>query len=216
MWMVGTFAEGFIPLLVLLLVSLLLFGLGCILFQAFSILWAPVAAIICAVSAYRANRSIWRYAIAGALASIFLFVPWVHLMRGLRNKPISGTIFGDAIKIMYGLWAVWIVTQTASALIFMSFLLGDISFILEDLSWSYFERLILSPFGLIPVLAIMGWIISRRIVFQELVSECEKAEDIWLLDLPQRLKIMYILPFASASANILSIPAYIVILLAIS
>ena len=71
------------------LISLLV-GLACLFAQALCLVWAPFAAILSALFAHRTDRSVWRYAIAGALASVFLFAPWVYLMRGLRNSRISG------------------------------------------------------------------------------------------------------------------------------
>ena len=183
-----------------------------ILFQVFCLVWAPFGTIACALGAYSAKRSIWRYAIAGALASIFLFVPWVHLMKDLRNKRISGTEIGDSLKVVYAFWLLWIVTHLVITLFYM-FLLEDISLAPEEWSWSYFrsEYLFWSINGLILTLAIMGWTISRKVVFDNLVSEHKKAEDVRLISFPKRTKIMYILPFAATSANIIAIPVFVVL-----
>ena len=60
------------PPLMLFVLFLAIVFIGCLLFQAFCILWSPFAAIICAVDAHRGRMSVWRYAVAGGLCSIFL------------------------------------------------------------------------------------------------------------------------------------------------
>ena len=209
MGILSTITDGavFFPMVLFALIAF-----AGILFQMFCLVWAPFGAIVCALNAHGTKRSILGYAIAGALASIFLFMPWVHLMKGMRNKRISGTEIGDSHRVVYALWLLWIVTHLGITLFYM-FLLEDISLVPEEWSWPYFrsEYLFWSINGLIIILAVMGWTISRKIVFSELVSEHKKAGDVRLINSPKRMKIMYILPFASTSTNIIAIPVLVVL-----
>ncbi|MDE2685995.1 MAG: hypothetical protein OXI16_00635 [Chloroflexota bacterium] len=75
------------------------------LFQVACVIWSPFAALICAVIARKTGLSVWKYALAGAIGSTLLFVPWIFLIQRMRNKRIS---YDEVVKPIYmGLYAIW-------------------------------------------------------------------------------------------------------------
>ena len=71
---------------------------------AFGLLWSPIAAITCGRAARARGLDTRRYAIAGAIYSILLFLPWIYLWSKLRNKPLSDSTITLGYMFVYGLW----------------------------------------------------------------------------------------------------------------
>ena len=87
-------------------IYLIPFTLFVLLFQIACIIWSPFAALICGVIARKTGLSVWKYALAGAICSTLLFVPWVFLIQRMRNRKISyNEIFNP---IYFGLYTTWI------------------------------------------------------------------------------------------------------------
>ena len=130
-------------------------------------------------------------------------------MKGMCNNRISGANIENSMKAIYLLWAIWIIGHLSITLYYIY----DISLTKEDWSWSHSRNMYLfwSINGLILSLATGSWMISRKIVRRNLVSDYKNADDIQLDDFSRRMKVMYILPFACASMNIITIPTFVIL-----
>ena len=84
-------------------VPLLLFFLP-VTVVALGILWAPIGAIVCGVSAHFRGLPPVRYTIAGLAYSAFLFLPWVYLILRIHKVPIPRFVVKIAYIIIYFLW----------------------------------------------------------------------------------------------------------------
>ena len=73
---------------------------------AIGLLWSPVAAYTCARVARSKGVDARRYAIAGAIYSILLFLPWIYLWSKLRNKPLRGITVAIGYVLLYALWLI--------------------------------------------------------------------------------------------------------------
>ena len=66
--------------------------------------WAPFAAWICARSARKKGLDVRRHAIAGALYSTLMFLPWVYLILRMNGGKVTDT----AVRLFYiGAFAFW-------------------------------------------------------------------------------------------------------------
>ena len=68
------------------------------------LLWSPIAAYSCGRAAQARGLNTRRYAVAGAIYSILLFLPWLYLWSNLRNKPLGGNTIALGYILTYGLW----------------------------------------------------------------------------------------------------------------
>ena len=76
------------------------------LFVAGGILWSPFAALICALIASIRGLPIRRCALAGAVYSILLFLPWVYLVARMLGKSIPKQVVVAVYILLYGV--VWL------------------------------------------------------------------------------------------------------------
>ena len=92
-------------------------AMGMIIVAAAGLLWSPVAAVITRHQARKHGLTGSHYAVAGALYSIFLLVPWFYLgprVRGDKEMVPSGWTFA----LLYLSWVLgpivswWIVMET--------------------------------------------------------------------------------------------------------
>ena len=68
------------------------------------LLWSPVAAYACARAARAKGLDARRYAIAGAIYSILLFLPWIYLWSKLRDKPLRSMTVTAGYVLLYLAW----------------------------------------------------------------------------------------------------------------
>lgn len=69
------------------------------------LLWAPFAAVICAVIAFRRGLNPWFYAWKGMGHSVQLFLPWFYLVKRMRGRSFHRrTVVGNYAS----LYAVWL------------------------------------------------------------------------------------------------------------
>ena len=207
------FTDGFIFYPMMLLG---LFALGCLLFQAFCILWSPFAAIICALDAYQRNMSIWRYAVAGGLCSIFFFIPWVHLrkaMQGERSERITRASIHSAFTGIHFLWLLWVVTYLVSTVLYMEF--NDASFFQAEEIWNGSRYRNIQTFwlmnGAINLLAGVALLLSWMNKVLEQIPEFRNAHEVQLFRLAMRSRVRLVLPFALTSLNITAPPTLLFI-----
>ena len=72
--------------------------------MAFGILWAPVGAIVCGVSAHFRGLPPVRYTIAGLAYSALIFLPWIYLILRIHKVPIPRFVVKFAYIIIYVFW----------------------------------------------------------------------------------------------------------------
>ena len=94
----------FIPL------PLIYFGVA---LQIGGILFSPVAAVWCAWVASSRGFSVWRCALAGAVFSALLFLPWLYLVRRMLGKPLSANIVSVGIHVAFIIWIGFLISQGA-------------------------------------------------------------------------------------------------------
>ena len=155
------------------------------------IAWTPFAALICARIARQRGLSPKCPAVHGAIYSVILFVPWLHLTRQMRGDPITRENIDLAHTLTYVLAALalashafLIIAELIQPWAFSS--LGDMA---EYLAATIAGALAFAA-GLISL-----WRVSKRL--NELQ---ERRESPNALDLPN---ISYIAPFAWAWAAML-------------
>ena len=153
------------------------------------IAWAPFAAFICARIARQKEISVKRHAFHGAIYSVMLFIPWLHLTRQMRGNPVSRKNITDAYTVTF------VVAALALA--------GHISFIF--MSWysegpptnTLLDFIIAST---ISTLTLVAGLISCSRMNKLLNLLKEQQESSKAIDLPS---ISYIAPFAWAWATML-------------
>ena len=66
--------------------------------------WTPFAALICAMSARKKGLDVRRHAIAGAVCSALMFLPWVYLIFRMNGIKIPDAL----VRLFYiGAFASW-------------------------------------------------------------------------------------------------------------
>ena len=206
-YFVNFFTDGFIffPM-----AACAVFAIACVLLQALSILWSPVAAIICSVIAYRRHLNVWAYALGGALCSISFFLPWLLLMKGMLGKPFLLSDIRGANRLIHGLWFAWVVAHFAATMVFMDFVEVSFQDALDAWSWPL-ERnrnvyFLFNGAFLVTgaALLILSWMspMGRR------VGEYY-GEETYLPSLTLVAKTRLLLPFTLTALNIASLPIYI-------
>ena len=84
------------------------------------LVWMPCAALICALTARSRGLSVTRYAIAGAVYSILLSLPWIYLWFRMRNRPLPFFIIVAGYVFLYVTW----IFAHLSVMIFFATALG--------------------------------------------------------------------------------------------
>lgn len=67
-------------------------------------LWAPFNAFLCFSASKKQGMNGWRYGIAGAVYSIFLFAPGMYLLMRLRGNTVQRPQVILVYVALYGLW----------------------------------------------------------------------------------------------------------------
>ncbi len=75
-----------------------------VLLMAFSLPWAPFAALICALIARARGLPVGYYAKIGALYSALLFLPWVYLVARMLDKTIPNILIRIGYVLLYVVW----------------------------------------------------------------------------------------------------------------
>ena len=84
---------------------------------AVGVLWMPFAALFCARAARSRGLDSGRYAVAGAIYSILLFIPWVYLVLRLRGRELPSSLVRMAyIILFFGIWPLATLSTFFSAL----------------------------------------------------------------------------------------------------
>lgn len=84
---------------------------GVIVLAAVGVLWAPVGALICLITARFKNLPPRSYAVAGAKHSSLLLLPWFYLlMRMLSNNSLSMMVPFAGYLIIYAIWGFYVIT----------------------------------------------------------------------------------------------------------
>ena len=71
---------------------------------AAGLLWSPIAAYTSARAARANGLNTRRYALAGAIHSILLILPWIYFWSELRNKPLKGVTIVTGYVLVCSLW----------------------------------------------------------------------------------------------------------------
>ena len=69
-----------------------------------AIIWTPFGGLICAVRARSLGLPAARFALAGAVLSLAMFLPWMYLMRRMNGKRFSNSLINAAYIILYVTW----------------------------------------------------------------------------------------------------------------
>ena len=72
----------------------------------FGLVWAPIGATICALAARKVGLPARRYAVAGAIYSVLLFLPWMYLLLRVLGRSPSTLVIRQAYVAVYGAWAI--------------------------------------------------------------------------------------------------------------
>ena len=158
----------------LILVPFIAISLGLVL----GLVWAPFGALVCSLVARRKGLERRRFAVAGALYSLFFFWPWVYLLLRMYDRSVPRFLVRGAYIMLYG--AIW----PFGSLIF---------FVVAGNS---------PTIWVIPVLLFVGsgitWIVSMRMLTSWLKNQeqTEQPPDV----LPHR---NYIVPFGLTFAWLL-------------
>ena len=81
---------GFFPLVAVLLV-----------------LWAPIAALLCANSAHQHGLEVRRYAVAGGVYSLLLLLPWIYLLMRMAGDQPPRILVKCAYVVLFAAW-LWL------------------------------------------------------------------------------------------------------------
>ena len=188
------------------LIVLLPFAIFAVLFQLFCIAWAPFAALICEIMARKRGLNAGRYALVGAVYSVWLFVPWMDLIRRMRNPRTASGPLTSHYNLLYAFWlgviiANGIVTFIAIGMsgVHLPWMRGEWT----DLSHLRFWAAIFAPIIFPTAIGLPAWVKSRQALSSRNSREREEYDNLSIDLLPER---EYIMPFALASANILVIP----------
>lgn len=152
------------------------------------IAWAPFAALICALTARRRELNRVRYAIAGAVYSALLFLPWLYLIRRMRGKEVSVKSIREGYFFAYAL---------AARMIICNIILITVIYVTWGTELHPLDK------GLFNLAAELLMLTVGLISLEYLRGRYNKSETsdghTGSLDLPHP---SYILPFAFAAANI--------------
>ena len=183
-----------------------LVALATITFQAFCIIWSPVAAVICGLTAHKRGLNVLRYAIFGAVCSMLLFVPWLYVLRRMRNEQKETKMLSFNYDALYIMWGVWILSNL-SVVIFYMFWLAGVDISPSEWSWTYFlhEYLFWLINGVIPVIGALALIKSRNNAAEMGVVDGD-SKDICNTAHSKLPEFVHIMPFAYFSANIVAVP----------
>lgn len=177
------------------------------LFQIACVIWAPFAALMCAIISHRMGLSIWKYALAGAICSVLMLAPWIFLMQRMRNRRIS---YDEIVNpIYFGLFTTWGVlifgnivvhiTLMGIAKLLPIWLGGGSSYEGEELIlyWRLLDVMIVPTVISVPIFipSLLGFI--RRLKDKN-AGMIHASADIFL-------RPAYLLPFAGTSATTASI-----------
>ena len=78
---------------------------GWVLFIAvLGVMWAPFGAVICGGSAKIKQLPVLRFAIAGALSSLFMLLPWFYLITRMAGKPFPRPLAVLSYIAVYSSW----------------------------------------------------------------------------------------------------------------
>ena len=189
-------------------VVLLVFGfgltaLGILAFQAFCIIWAPFAALICGLAARKRGLNVLQCMFIGAIYSALLFVPWMYIIRRIRNEQETAGAFAFDYDILFIMWGIWAFT-TVAFVTFMMFWVAGVDLPPAEWSWTYLSReyLVWLMNGSVPVIGAFVLISSRIGVGKKRAAEeeiCDVPDD-------ECRKGVNIMPFAYFSANIIAVP----------
>ena len=68
------------------------------------VMWAPFGAVICGGTAKNKQLPVLKFAIAGALSSMFLLMPWFYLITRMEGKHFSRPLAVLAYIVAYSIW----------------------------------------------------------------------------------------------------------------
>ena len=78
---------------------------GSVLLIALSgVMWAPFGAVICGGTAKNKQLPVLKFAIAGALSSLFLLIPWFYLITRMEGKHFSRPLAVLVYIVAYSIW----------------------------------------------------------------------------------------------------------------
>ena len=94
--------------MLLIMLPLFFFNIAFVAVQMLCLAFMPFAALICAHAARRKSLPAARYALLGAISAACLIMPWIHLIRRMRGKPISLGTADAGYIILYICWSLFI------------------------------------------------------------------------------------------------------------
>ena len=69
-----------------------------------AVIWTPFGGLICAARARSLGLPPARFALAGAVYSLAMFLPWIYLMRRMKGRRFSNSLINAAYIILYVTW----------------------------------------------------------------------------------------------------------------
>ena len=160
---------------------------------ALCVVFAPFAAIQCALIARSRGLNAKRYAVHGAIYFVLLFLPWQHLTRQMRGEPIRRENIRDAYYYVYALAALVVASHIA-----LIFTITYPSYSLDSFMEAFVVKYIFASTA--GALAFAAGLHSLLRVKKRMNELQERRESPNALDLPNR---SYIAPFAWAWAAML-------------
>ena len=70
----------------------------------FGLAWSPIGAGLCALAARKNGLSAGRFAVAGAIYSSLLFLPWVYILLRILGRVPSASLLRLGFVLAYGTW----------------------------------------------------------------------------------------------------------------
>lgn len=157
-------------------------------FLLFCVAWAPFAALVCALIASRKTElEVWKHALAGAVYSALLLMPWIYLVMRMLGRRFSRKTIRPIYICLYLLWMCLIVGGAATIYIFFD--LGG----MEDLE--------VFTVPLVPlVIGMPIWTLSFPALQRRDRYTADSKEDD-TSDTSILLEPVFIIPFAGASVT---------------
>ena len=163
------------------------------------LVWSPFAALITSRMARNRGLDGGRYALAGAISSIFLLLPWLLLVIGLRRGRLHPTVLQYTYIFVHLVWLLGPVVIWGQSIAEIEFLTTlEIDFGHGSAYEPTYPVLSYSGFGLM----VTSWILSACVTAKVWSSRFEG-------ELGEIVGFRYIIPFMGAWACTLAVLGYV-------
>ena len=166
------------------------------------LIWSPFAALIASQMARNRGLDGGRYALAGATSSIFLILPWLLLVIGLRRGRLH------PIALQYTYVFVHLVWLLGPIVMWGQFVLSIESLMTQDVVFA--EGVDREPPNPVEIYSLFGLMVTSWIV-----SACVTAR-VWSSRFEEGLReivgFRYMIPFVGAWASTFTLAVYVIFL----